>query len=98
MLNMIAGQIGGRVREDQGKWVLWVVDNKEQIQEIIKIFDEYPPITTKMELQVRFMKACLAGVTMGAYLSQREQKYAEQASMAEVRNGRKLEEPSYFNI
>ena len=46
MLNLISKTIGGYVRIVKQD-VIWVVNKKEDIQEIIKIFEEYPLLTSK---------------------------------------------------
>ena len=44
MLIEIAKVIGGTVRiTSKGSNVIWVVNKKEEVEEIIKIFDTYPP-------------------------------------------------------
>lgn len=98
MLQLIKENIGGRAWVSQGKWAIWAVDDRNYVQEIMKIYDEYPPITTRVELQLKFLKNCLAGTTVDMYLCQRDLKYADQATMARERNERKFEEPNYFNI
>ncbi|MEI6188673.1 MAG: LAGLIDADG family homing endonuclease [Alphaproteobacteria bacterium] len=95
MLDLFAINIGGRVKKDKKNTVLWVVDNQIQIQEIIKIFDQYPPITTKMQLQLSFLNACLTGVFT---VEHRDRKYADQKLIANTRNFLKFKEPDYFNI
>lgn len=60
MLNIIAGVIGGTVRVEQsGEFVLWVVNNVNTIRLIIRIFDKYPPLTTRLRCQLAFMRTCL---------------------------------------
>ena len=48
MLIKIAKVLGGTVRiTDKGKYVIWVVNSKKEVEEIIKIYDSYPPLTSK---------------------------------------------------
>lgn len=60
MLNQIAAVIGGKVTVlCNGELVLWVVDDKRVIFNIVKIFDTYPPLTTRLKCQLYFLKSCL---------------------------------------
>jgi len=48
MLIEIAKVIGGTVRiTNKGKDVIWVVDDKNKVKEIVKIYDTYPPLTSR---------------------------------------------------
>nr|YP_007890108.1 putative LAGLIDADG endonuclease [Pleodorina starrii]AFY64378.1 putative LAGLIDADG endonuclease [Pleodorina starrii] len=60
MLNKIAAVIGGSVSiQSNGEFVLWVVNDKRVIFNIVKIFDTYPPLTTRLKCQLYFLKSCL---------------------------------------
>lgn len=79
MLIKIATVIGGNVLlTGKGKDVIWVVNRKETIQEIIKIFDFYPPLTSKKICQLKFLKQCLLINSIDWYLSNRNHKYNDQ--------------------
>ena len=79
MLIKIAKVIGGSVRiTGKGKDVIWVVNRKETIQEIIRIFDTYPPLTSKKICQLEFLKTCLLENSVDSYLSNRNSKYINQ--------------------
>lgn len=53
MLVEIAKVVGGTVRITGKKAdVIWVVNKKEEIIEIIKIFDTYPPLTSKKSVNL----------------------------------------------
>ena len=58
MLEEIAKVVGGHVRR-QGEEVLWVVNEKDQVAEVIKIYEEYAPLTTKKYCDLKFMKDCM---------------------------------------
>lgn len=61
MLITIAKVIGGIVRiEKKDKFVIWVVDNKKDIENIIKIFDKYLLLTSRRNCQLIFLKKCLS--------------------------------------
>ena len=80
MLIKIAKVIGGSVRiTGKGKDIIWVVNRKETIQEIIRIFDTYPPLTSKKICQLEFLKRCLLENSVDSYLSNRNSKYVNQS-------------------
>lgn len=60
MLNQITAVIGGDVSvQSDGEFVLWVVNDKRRIFNIVKILDSYPPLTTRLKCQLFFLKSCL---------------------------------------
>lgn len=75
MCNIIKNNIGGKVVSDKNKFVLWVVDNKKDIINIIRIFDDYPPITFRLFSQLLFMKTCLIHNDVNVYFKERNLKY-----------------------
>lgn len=82
MLIKIAKVIGGSVRvTGKGKDVIWVVNRKETIKEIIIIFDTYPPLTSKKICQLEFLKRCLLENSVDSYLSNRDSKYENQLAI-----------------
>jgi len=82
MLVEVAKVVGGTVRitGKQGD-VIWVVNKKEEIMEVIKIFDTYPPLTSKKICQLAFLKTCLTETSVEKYLSARDTKFKEQFSI-----------------
>lgn len=82
MLIKIAKVIGGTVRiTSKGKDVIWVVNKKEIIQEIIKIFDTYPLLTSKKICQLEFLKKCLLENSVDFYLLNRNFRYRNQLAI-----------------
>jgi cytochrome c oxidase subunit 1 len=82
MLIKIAKVIGGSVRiTGKGKEVIWVVNKKETILEIIKIFETYPLLTSKKICQLAFLKKCLKNNSVDYYLSNRNSKYINQQTI-----------------
>jgi DNA-binding transcriptional regulator WhiA len=77
MLNILKRNIGGRVNFTKNEKVLWVVDNKKDIINIIKIFDKYPPMTFRLISQLKFLKICLLDNNVNAYLIARNLKYKD---------------------
>lgn len=102
MLIKIAKVIGGNVLYIiKNKKVIWVVNKKETIQEIIKIFDSYPLLTSKKICQLRFLKECMERNSIDWYLSNINNKYKYQQSIIisnklEYEKGIKVL-PFYFN-
>jgi autonomous glycyl radical cofactor GrcA len=82
MLIKIAKIIGGTVRiTGKGKDVIWVVNKKETIQEIIKIFETYPLLTSKKICQLKFLKTCLLKNSVDFYLANRNSKFINQSTI-----------------
>jgi LAGLIDADG endonuclease len=82
MLVNIAKVIGGNVRiTGKDTDVIWVVNNKDTIKDIIKIFDLYPPLTSTKICQLEFLKSCFTENSVHYYLSSRNFKYINKASI-----------------
>ena len=79
MLNLIEKYIGGNVRiiglAKPDKFVIWVVNDKKQINNIINIFNSYPPITSRLKAQLAFMLECFSKNDVEWYLNERNNKY-----------------------
>jgi len=85
--------------------VIWIFDNKESIYYIVKIFTKYPPLTSKLNCQLEFLKACLANnlflkiylknVSLHYFLNKRRLKFSSQFSIVEKLNNRFII-PNYF--
>jgi hypothetical protein len=82
MLIKIAKVIGGSVLiTSKGKDVIWVINNKDKVQEIIKIYDVFPPLSSKKLCQLEFLKKCIATNKKNSvdyYLNNRNFKYINQ--------------------
>lgn len=87
--------IKGTVRIDKKKeFVVWVVDEKNQIKFIVKnIFEIYPPLTSRLHLQLQFLIFCLnlapevgtptdRGI-METYFTERQRKFINQQEYIE---------------
>lgn len=94
MLIKVAKVIGGTVRiTDKGAYVIWVVNKKEEIKEIIKIYEIFPPLTSRKVCQLAFLKTCLQETSPQAvevYLLNRKIKYNKQLTI--------IKSNVYFNI
>ena len=97
MLIRIAKVIGGTVRlANNKKEVIWVADKKENIIDIINIFKTYPPLTSRLFYQLKFLKICLENNTIKNYLENRNLKYTNQLNMVKQLN-EKFTIPPYFS-
>jgi len=95
MLVEIAKVVGGTVRiTGKEADVIWVVNKKEEIIEIIKIFDTYPLLTSKKICQLAFLKTCLTETSVEKYLSTRDIKFKEQFAIINANINFKA--PTYF--
>lgn len=95
MLVEIAKVVGGTVRiTGKEADVIWVVNKKEEIIEIIKMFDTYPPLTSKKICQLAFLKTCLTETSVEKYLSTRDTKFKEQFAIINANTNFKI--PPYF--
>lgn len=76
MLKVISKNIGGNVKISSDKEdVLWVENTKEKIENLIKIFEKYPPLTARKKCQLEFLKNCLKNNSVELYFQQRDSKY-----------------------
>lgn len=82
MLVEIAKVIGGSVKiTGKNKDVIWVVNKKEDILNIIKIFEYYPLLTSRKICQLNFLKKCILKNSIDWYLNNRNNKYDNQLSI-----------------
>jgi hypothetical protein len=97
MLINIAKVIGGTVRiTGKEKDVIWVVNDKKVIEDIIKIFDVYPLLTSRKICQLTYLKTCLEEKSVENYLSTRNLKFNEQSII--INSNVNFIIPSYFSI
>jgi Cytochrome C and Quinol oxidase polypeptide I/LAGLIDADG endonuclease len=95
MLIEIAKVVGGTVRiTGKGEDVIWVVNKKQEVEEIIKIYESYPPLTSKKLCQLEFLQTCLTQTSVETYLSNRNLKYDKQLTI--INSNINLKIPSYF--
>lgn len=76
MLKVISKKIGGNVKISSDKEdVLWVENTKEKVENLMKIFEKYPPLTARKKCQLEFLKNCLKYNNVELYFKQRDFKY-----------------------
>lgn len=103
MLLLIKHTIGGNVNIiDNNNYVIWVVNNKKDIINIIKIFDIYPLLTTNKQSQLDFLKYNLELNDINWYFNNRNNKYKDneinKLNIINILNNMKLtNDYSYFN-
>ena len=85
MLKHIASLYGGQVKIEMVKstgyqTVKWVINDSKRIRNIIiPLFISFPPLTTRVQLQLAFVIKTLAGMTMEEYFNARELKYSTRS-------------------
>lgn len=95
MLIKIAKYLQGTVRTINNSEVLWIMDNKDKIIDTLKIFDIYPPLTSRLLCQIEFIKLCLKNNTLEYYMHNINNKYKNQNSII---NSHKTFLLSYFPV
>jgi DNA-binding transcriptional regulator WhiA len=76
MLNLIAKHIGGHVKTTRkNPFIIWVVNDRKQILEIVQIFTSYPPLTSRLRAQLAFILECFEKNSVEWYLDARNKKY-----------------------
>ena len=96
MLMKIAKNIKGTVRiVNNSNEIIWVMDDKKIILETIKIFDSYPPLTSRLICQLDFMKICLNNNTLINFIENRKNKYLKQCKLIDKLTN--SEQPLYFS-
>lgn len=82
MLIEVAKVVGGTVKiTGKGAYVIWVVNKKSEVEQVIKIYDTYPPLTSRKICQLAFLKICLVDTSVSTYLLNRKLKYDKQLSI-----------------
>jgi len=94
MLTLIANTIGGKVRYvNKNHFVIWVVDSKKSIMNIITIFNDFPPLTSRLNCQIKFLLECFKRNDVEWYLKERNYKYSQRSK---IQSGIVIDY-SYFN-
>ncbi len=76
MLLLIKNTIGGNVNiTKNNSFIIWVMNNKKEIIECIKLFDNFPLLTSKKQAQLQFLKQNLIKNDINWYLENRNNKY-----------------------
>ena len=70
------------------------MDKEEHIINALKIYDSYPPLTSRIICQLNFLKTCLNKISVKNYLFIRNIKYNKQLTI--IRYNIKFNKPTYF--
>lgn len=100
MLSLIAQTYGGMVSIDKkNNYVLWVVNNKNTfIQNIIPLFEKYPPLTSRMHLQYLFFKKYFDHSNIQSYFIERSLKYENREKIIPLLTVFLARTPDYFSF
>ena len=76
LLLQMKSVVRGTVRKDvkQG-CVIWVCDHKNNMKHLLNIWERFPPLTRRMQCQLRFVKECMNHMNVEMYFTQRPLKY-----------------------
>lgn len=76
MLCHIKQHFGGTVVvENKQTFVKWAINNKKQILYLLSIFQQYRPMTTRLNCQILFLQKCMQLNNVDWYLANRSAKY-----------------------
>jgi len=99
MLEHIQSCIGGKVRVSSDKTnVLWVVDDQIVIKRILCIFDHYPPLTSRVTFQLRFMRRCFSHNDVNIYFNERSFKYSDRSNVISHFSQLDISNYSYYPV
>lgn len=95
MLCKIASVYGGNVRRVQKEnSVLWTVNDKKTFaRTILPLFSEFPPLTSRMHLQLKFFLLFFQDGTINNYFQLRTSKYSDREKVSHLFSS----PPSYFS-
>jgi hypothetical protein len=92
--------IGNVVVSKNKAFVLWVENHRNKMQPILTILEKYPPLTTRLRLQVQFFKKWFHFPKklqdISVYLTSRDSKYAQRAEFMKTLSSQSLETLEYF--
>lgn len=92
ILKLISSNYGGSVRlVANGLFIQWVINDRQVIiNNIVPLLTTYPPLTTRVRLQLEFMLKCIDGVDIATYFILRKSKYDTRAPLF-------ISRPFYFS-
>lgn len=97
MLKHIASVYGGKVNTintNSGQFVIWVINDSKVISKtILPLFAQFPPLTTRVTLQLNFLLKAKSGMTITEYFSLRKDKFDSRATITPLFSTL----PSYFD-
>jgi cytochrome c oxidase subunit 1 len=74
MLNVLQRKLGiGNVRiSKDGLWVLWVENFQSKMIKLLRIFEKYPPLTSRLTMQLSFFKKMYYSGNVKVYFATRD--------------------------
>lgn len=94
ILNGICFHSGGYVKQLSNNILLWVVNDQKKLKtQILPLLITYPPLTTRVHLQLEFFLECLNHQSVNLYLSTRHSKFDTRSSITPLFT----ELPYYFS-
>lgn len=101
LLREIKRYVGGNVkiesRKSSGSFLLWVENYKSKIQKIVKHLQMYPPLTTRLCLQLEFLFECLRRDDLDWYLANRDNKYHNALQIENILKCSQISRLPYYN-
>jgi LAGLIDADG endonuclease len=100
LLRLISLHIGGNVTVQSApskNQIRWVATSKKDVQNILSIFEKYPPLTSKTICQLEYLKQCLLDTNRSwdYHLKTRDNKYDNKQQLIEKYN-KDFNIPNYF--
>lgn len=101
MLELFASNFTGKINlVNKNTFIIWAVNDKKSVIEMIKIFNFYPPLTSRMICRLEFLKKCLKlnKNDIESYLKDRDLKYKDQLKIIFLKKNNFNNFPDYFNV
>ncbi|CAO3675018.1 unnamed protein product [Rhizopus stolonifer] len=102
MLSTIAEIYGGKTNKVNEKktgksFVVWTVNDKKIFKNtIIPLFKTYKPLTTRIQLQFKFLLECMDNCTIEDYFNKRSTKYSDRSVITPSAEEFTANLPDYF--
>ena len=99
MFDHITSIYGGKVnivtvKKTEAQFVQWTINDVNTIRNtILPLFNFYPPLTTRIHLQLAFLIKTLSGLSMKEYMVERSEKYTNRNQILPLFT----KFPSYFS-
>lgn len=99
MLCAISSIYGGNVRRVlKGGYVIWTVNDKKTFtRTILPLFKKYPPLTSRMHLQLHFFLLFFNDPNLDLYFKHRNWKYIDRDKISPLFGAMRGAAPSYFS-
>nr|YP_009861069.1 intron-encoded endonuclease aI3 [Jaagichlorella hainangensis]QKJ84925.1 intron-encoded endonuclease aI3 [Jaagichlorella hainangensis] len=98
MLETIRLHVGGIVRFCGKNDVILVEDHQRKIWKLLQIFDRYPPLTTRVQCQIAFLKECRSRNDVEWMLQNRQNRYYNRDAIRNMIVARDIQSLDYFPI